>query len=149
LTRARGYPYLFESAESYARFRAEAESLVKRFNLPEGELVVQGSAWRTPAAKDVDVALFVSDEQFAAYAERCRQGIRDRATAAAGGRVVKNLDAYVDRGFIPMFYFDRTGKPTFADAVRDVLGAVFNIELDFSVMKRSSSVALHPSSADL
>ena len=109
--------------------------------------MVQGSSLRTPKAKDVDVALFVSDKDFEAYAERCKKGITARVqNPKAAQKMLKQIDGYVAKGFLPKFAIDRISPETgFASDAHSKLEAPFGIEIDFSVMKSGSSLALYPS----
>src|SRR5262249_30316215 len=93
----RGYPYLFESAESFGRFKSELKGVLKKFGVPDGDIVVQGSSLRTAKAKDVDVAIFLSDEEFAKYAQKCRDGLLSRAGEKARDRLVADLDKQIKR----------------------------------------------------
>jgi hypothetical protein len=148
VVKPRGYPLLFESAESFERFEGQLKELIKRYQLPDGRVVVQGSSLRTPAARDVDVAVFVSDDAFSAYAARCRQGVLARVRLPeTAQKMLTELQGYVDEGFIPMFYIDRVVDPKlgFDREVAQILAEPFGIpKVDVSVMKSSSSYALYP-----
>jgi hypothetical protein len=143
----RQYPHHFDDKETFDRFGDDVNALVGQFRMPPGKLVVQGSSLRNPQAKDVDVALFVSDADFDAYAAQCRKGILARAAnPQAAQSIVQQLDDYAARGFLPKFLLDRV-DPTksFGSEARSKLEGPFEITLDFSVMKKSASVALYPS----
>ncbi|HYR06273.1 MAG TPA: hypothetical protein VEQ60_00800, partial [Longimicrobium sp.] len=142
----RGYPYLFDSLQQFQAFRDQLRFLIRRHGVPDGRLVLQGSALRNPLARDVDVAIFVSDEVFAQYAARCRAGIQQRTGQRAVARILEQFDYNVERGFIAKFHFDRPPASTsFGDDAHDLLEEQFGFALDISVMKRSSSLAMYPS----
>jgi hypothetical protein len=64
IIRPREFPYRFESRESFQSFEQELRTGLSAIGLPADDVRVQGSAMRTPAAKDVDVAVMLSDEAF-------------------------------------------------------------------------------------
>lgn len=143
----RGYPYLFKTPESFGQFKIQLTGLLKKHGLPDGKVVVQGSSLRTPQAKDVDVGIFVSDAIFEQYAAQCRSGILQRAkNPKAADKIVKELDEHVKQGFIPKFMFDRPREgASFNSELHDVIEQPFGVQLDISVMKSSSKLALYPS----
>jgi hypothetical protein len=141
-----GRPILFDTAEQFAQFKAKLLGLLERYKVPRGRMVVQGSSLRTSRAADVDIGIFVSDEEFAAYAKQCRRGILSRASnPQVAANIVEKLQGYVDEGFIPKYYFDYPeGAATFGTEVRATLENDLGAEIDISVMRASSEVALYP-----
>jgi hypothetical protein len=144
--RPRGYPYLFESAEAFESFKSELKALLNKYGVPEGKIELQGSALRTAKAKDVDVAIFVSDDVFEKYAQRCADGIKRRANPDARDNLLSQLNEQTKDGYISQFYFDRVGTATFPGEARSVIGAHSSAKkIDVSVMTSSSKLALYPS----
>lgn len=145
--RPREYPYLFKNAEAFKQFKSLMRGLLGKYRVLEGKIVVQGSSLRTPNAKDVDVAVFVSDEVFAQYAQRCRDGIDTRASNRAKKKLLANLEREIERGYISKFNIDRlpeAPRVAFGDEVNRLIETPFGIETDVSVMKQSSYLALYP-----
>lgn len=60
----RGYPYRFASTEEFQGFNAALLDNVRKAGLPADQVFVQGSSLRKVAAADVDLAVFVSNDQF-------------------------------------------------------------------------------------
>jgi hypothetical protein len=141
----RGYPYHFESEEQFHEFGNKLSDLGDAYGLPKGRTVVQGSSLRNPDAKDVDIAVIAPDREFDEYAARARQGIVDRAADHNVNRLLSDMDAHLDKGFIPNFMFDRPegmgsfGRQMYALREQFDLG-----DVDFSIMKQSSAMALYP-----
>jgi LysM repeat protein len=146
--RPRGYPYLFESLEQFKKFQEKLRKLAKKYKLPEGKMLVQGSALRTAQANDVDVALFISVEAFEAYAMECSTGILGRAkNAKAATRIIEGLEGNTGKGFIPQFLFNRLAETpgvSFERELIDALEGTFGKATDFSLMKNSSELNLYP-----
>jgi hypothetical protein len=115
------------------------------YGLPKGRTVVQGSSLRDPAAKDVDIAVIAPDREFDEYAAQARQGMMDRASEHNRPGLLSDMDAHLDKGFIPNFMFDRPagmesfGRQLFALRKQFGLG-----DVDFSIMRQSSAMALYP-----
>ncbi|MBZ4418525.1 hypothetical protein [Myxococcus sp. RHSTA-1-4] len=159
----RGFPYKFESKEQLAEFQQKIKELSERYGLPEGSMVIQGSSLRTPEAKDVDVAIFVSDEVFDAFAQRSRDAMEANfkdPTSKKSRNNLKELDRHIEKGFVPMYNFPRLGgeraydgmgssERTFTkDFKEDVLKAMGlppDFPVDFSIMRRSSKMDMYPS----
>lgn len=143
--RPRGYPYLFESKEQFQSFGAKLTDLGEAYGLPKGRTLVQGSSLRNPEAKDVDIAVIAPDREFDEYAARAKQGIIDRAAEHNRQGLLDDLDDHLDKGFVPNFMFDRPegmgsfGRQLFSLKKQFGLG-----DVDFSIMKESSAMALYP-----
>lgn len=145
VVKPRGYPYLFESLEKFESFKSDLKGLLKKYDVPEGEVILQGSALRTPAAKDVDVAVFLSDDVFAKYAQKCRDGLLSRVGEKARANLLEQLDGQIAEGYISKLFFDRIDpSTTFGKEVYALLESTFGITTDISVMKSSSKLALTP-----
>jgi hypothetical protein len=144
--RTRGYPYLFESAQQFHEFGNELDGLGESFGLPKGKMLVQGSSLRSPAAKDVDIAVVVPDEEFDNYLARCADGIESRAQPWNSPGLLEDLYGHADKGFIPQYDFDRPpgASRTFSQLSRQLTSQYGLPDLDFSIMKQSSAMALYP-----
>jgi hypothetical protein len=142
----RGYPYHFESAEQFEEFGGRLAGLSEQYGLPSGKTIVQGSSLRTPAAKDVDVALIVPDEEFDNYAAQCADGITARARPRNQAGLLADLADHTEKGFVPQYMFDRPAgaTTTFGQASHGLIEEYGLPDLDFSVMKESSAMALYP-----
>jgi hypothetical protein len=149
VVKPRGFPFLFENAEKFETFKSQLKGLLSKYDVPSGKIYVQGSSLRTAKAKDVDVAIFVSDGDFAKYAERCREGIRTRNAAKPYlvESLLKDLEAQVKDGYISKFLMDRIAgapKQSFEREVGSLIEGPLGIRTDISVMKSSSKLALYP-----
>ncbi|MFI9507022.1 hypothetical protein [Nocardia sp. NPDC052566] len=60
----RGYPYRFTSLAEYEGFKTALLGNTQRAGLSTENIFVQGSSLRTPAARDIDIAIFVSEQKF-------------------------------------------------------------------------------------
>lgn len=60
----RGFPFLFNSLESFTNFKTELLEKLKSIGLPTDDVRLQGSSLRTESAKDLDIAVLLTDEQF-------------------------------------------------------------------------------------
>jgi hypothetical protein len=142
----RGYPYLFDSEEQFQQVTGKLSDLGEQFGLPRGQMLVQGSSLRTPGAKDVDLALIVPDKEFDEYAAKCAEGITARARPRNQAGLLSDLQSHTDKGFIPQFMFDRApgSAQTFSQLSRQVIADSGVPDLDFSVMRQSSVMALYP-----
>ncbi|QRO01830.1 LysM peptidoglycan-binding domain-containing protein [Archangium violaceum] len=147
IIQSRGYPYHFDSLKKFQQFQSRLKQLLTKYGIPDGRMVIQGSSLRTPDAKDIDVAIFVSDEAFLKFATRCADGIAGRAqNPHAARKILKDLEKRTKDGFVPKYYFDRvTPEMTFSDEVTSLIEDVFKVKVDLSVMKSSSKLDLYPS----
>jgi len=143
----RGYPYLFENKDAFEQFKTGIQKVLDQYGVPKGRIVVQGSSLRTPAAKDVDVAIFLSDDEFATFAQKCRDGLASRIGDKARAKMLDQLDSQIKDGYVNQFFFDRLPGATqsFPQAAKDVITPLKIKEIDLSVMKSSSKLALYPS----
>jgi hypothetical protein len=146
----RGFPYLFADMKAYTDFKAEIKSLLTKYGIPVGDVKVQGSSLRTPGAKDIDMAVFVTDAEFDAMTKKLREGIISRTPDGSKIRknLIKQLDDGIAEGRINSYLFDRIPGNTQS----------FNQELyplnkyltstdkgfDLSVMKSSGKFVLNP-----
>lgn len=64
IVQPRGYPYRFTSLVEYERFKTALLDSVRRAGLSTEDIFVQGSSLRTPAARDIDIAIFVNEHKF-------------------------------------------------------------------------------------
>jgi len=148
--RPRGFPYLFTSRAQLDEFTTNLRGLITKYEVPQGRVVLQGSSLRTPSARDIDIAIFVSDTEFAQYAARCEAGLLRRTGPRARERIVETFRHNRDRGFINQFHFDRPVPGTFSSEARQSLATALGREIedtaiDVSVMRESSFLALYPS----
>lgn len=146
----RGFPYLFSDMKTFTNFKMEVKKLLVKYGIPAGDIKVQGSSLRTSAAKDIDMAVFVSDSEFDAMAIKLREGIVSRTATNPKLRksLLQQLDNGIQEGRINSFLFDRLPSSTQS----------FNQELyelnkflsetgkgfDLSVMKTSGKFVLSP-----
>ena len=125
------------------------KDILSKYDVPKGKTYVQGSSLRNTKAKDVDVAIIVSDDEFAKFAQKCRDGILARNTEKPylQKRLLDQLEEQVNNGYVNKFMFDRPAtapKASFGSEVRTSIEDVFKLQTDISVMKSSSKLALFP-----
>ncbi|MEP7317145.1 MAG: DUF4157 domain-containing protein [Panacibacter sp.] len=146
----RGFPFLFSDMKTFSDFKLEVKKLLIKYSVPANDIKVQGSSLRTSNAKDIDLAVFVSDAEFDAMALKLREGIVSRT--ASNLKLQKNLLQQLDNGIgqgrINSFLFDRLPhSPSFNQELHELnkflteTGKVF----DLSVMKTSGKFVLSPS----
>ncbi|MFO7565494.1 MAG: DUF4157 domain-containing protein [Enhygromyxa sp.] len=146
----RGYPYLFDDASRFKAFKGEIEALAKQYNLPEGSIVVQGSSLRTPDARDVDVALFVSREDFDRYANKALDHMRPSKNeitrkGTAKTKKFRQLQNHVRKGFIRKSELLPNGNENSVSKVLNVTAAKYKLQkIDFSLMVSDSHFAMYP-----
>ena len=63
VTRPRGYPFRFASKAQFDEFTAKLKAGLNDVGLPLDDVRIQGSAMRSRAAKDVDIAVLIDDSQ--------------------------------------------------------------------------------------
>jgi hypothetical protein len=142
----RGYPYKFESKEAFNNFKVAVMGVLTKYGVPEGNLVVQGSSLRKPDAKDVDIAIFVSQDIFDLYAKKCLAGLTQRSTGRGKNKLIQGLNDQISEGYVNQFYFDRVeGGESFAREIYPILQEFGIAEVDISVMTTASHLALYPS----
>lgn len=62
---ARGFPYLFNSLVEFKTFSRELIDGVEAADISADDIRIQGSSLRKPTAGDVDIAVFVDEDEFA------------------------------------------------------------------------------------
>ncbi|MCD9017600.1 fibronectin type III domain-containing protein [Parachryseolinea silvisoli] len=60
----RGYPYKFLSKDQFEAFSNELKAGLDKIGIPSDNVRIQGSSLRTPDAKDVDMAVLITDADF-------------------------------------------------------------------------------------
>ncbi|MFG1794421.1 alpha/beta hydrolase [Nocardia sp. NPDC049149] len=60
----RGFPYKFNDLEHFQRFNNDLLGELTRQGLPTETVYIQGSSLRKPTAQDVDLAVFINQEDF-------------------------------------------------------------------------------------
>lgn len=84
--RRRGFPFRFSSKMQFQEFKAAIRRDLEQLGLPIDDVRLQGSALRTEAARDIDIALFVE------RAELDRLLVKKFSGKAAYDKVPINLD---------------------------------------------------------
>jgi hypothetical protein len=150
--RQRGFPFLFKDIQTFNNFKLEVKKLLAKYNISSGDVQVQGSSLRTPDAKDIDLAVFVSDEEFNALTAKAREGIMSRTAASGNMKLRKNLLQQLDNGIaegrLNSFLIDPMPPPgkTFNQDLYE-LNQFLNQDkkgFDLSVMKSSGKFVLSP-----
>ncbi|WP_449252245.1 hypothetical protein [Chitinimonas lacunae] len=122
VVKKRGYPYKFDDRQAFESFSAGLKNILREGEIPTTDVRIQGSSLRTPHAKDIDIAVFTTEQQFDILAKRMIQGIRDRAGPVAAEKIVRDLERQAADGRINSYYFDRKLKndPTFNQKMREL-----------------------------
>ena len=90
--RKRGYPELFNSASDFNKFKTGVKKLLDDFGIPTKDIKVQGSALRTPNAKDVDIAVHLSKSEV----DEIKQVLIERAKKTYGTSNQQQIKAFND-----------------------------------------------------
>lgn len=142
----RGFPYKFSSAQDFANYSAEVKGLLSKHGIPIDDIRIQGSSLRTPDAKDVDIAVFVSEDKFLDLQQSMINGINSRASDDAAESIIDDLMTQAATGRINAFYFDRIpNEKTFNQQLYDLLRYMSNSEsTDLSIIIKGRSFDISP-----
>ncbi len=146
----RGFPYLFDTIDKFNDFKTATRALLAKYDIPFTEIRVQGSSLRTSAAKDIDLAVFVSNDDFAKFVAKLRKGILERTghNPKLQKKLIKMLDKNVAQGRVNSFLFDRIAGQTesFNQEMWKLNRFLNDTEkgFDVSVMLNNGSFDMHP-----
>ncbi|MCA6422828.1 MAG: hypothetical protein IM568_08440 [Flavobacterium sp.] len=101
------YPYKFNNLAEYNTFKNKVKQQLEHWDIPSGDVRIQGSSLRTPNAKDLDVAIMISESQLQNLRNKIIERYR-RSFTKANGKLVKdkfdeavsNLDEQIAKGYI-------------------------------------------------
>jgi hypothetical protein len=141
----RGFPYKFNSAKDFVSFTIDLKGLLAKSGLPVDDIRIQGSSLRTPDAKDVDIAVFVSEGQFNELSQGMIEGIQRRANPYAASSIIGSLESQISDGRINSFYFDRASKVTFNQQLNELTRYMTNNEgVDLSLILKGRNFDVSP-----
>jgi hypothetical protein len=136
IVRGRGYPFGFNSLARFTQFKATVRAALRDFDLPAQDIRVHGSSVASKVSPpDIDVAVIVSDAEFAEVAARVRAGIRTH-------RVMDQFESGLARGKIGYFVFPRIeGELSFGQRV---YGSADAPDIDLSIIRAGSEFDVGP-----
>jgi hypothetical protein len=141
----RGFPYKFNSAKDFVNFTTDLKGLLGKNGIPVDDIRIQGSSLRTPDAKDVDIAVFVSEGQFNELSQGMIKGIQRRANPHAANSIIGDLEGQIADGRINSFYFDRTSKVTFNQQLNQLTKHMSNSDgVDLSLILKGRNFDVSP-----
>ncbi|QYS89478.1 hypothetical protein [Flavobacterium davisii] len=143
-----GHPYTFNSLENFTEFSSKLKKQLSDYGIISNDIKIQGSALRTPNAKDIDVAIFMNENDFAVLTNKMKDAIRKRSPWLAGDNLIKNLETEISKGKVNAFYFDRIEPYTsfmndFYEA-RKVLGSSTATTADVSIIIKGKGFDIKP-----
>ena len=146
--RTRKFPFKFSSLKSYNKFKDEIRTLMKKAGVPTDDIRVQGSSLRTPNAKDVDLAVFVSQKEFNELVKSIRKRLQDTVkkypNSSKARKNLKDFEKQVSSGRINSFQLDKVDGQTINKSLFN-LSSKFKIGgIDLSVMKKGAGFDLQP-----
>lgn len=121
-----------------------ALNLLRRYNISISNVKVQGSSLRTPNASDIDLAVFLSEQEFNTTAQQIRAGFRRRN---APSKVISDFENQVLQGKINSFYFDRLvgSSETFNQELYELRSFISESRgIDLSIMKEQGQFNIGP-----
>jgi hypothetical protein len=136
IVRGRGYPFGFNSAARFTQFKSTVRAALRDFDLPNQDVRVHGSSVASKVRPpDIDVAVIVSDAEFAEIAARVRAGIGKQ-------RVMEQFESGLARGKIANFLFPRIeGELTFGQRI---YGSSDAGSIDLSIIRAGSEFDVGP-----
>lgn len=149
------FPYLFPNRENYITFQKQIKDILKRYNVPSYDVQIQGSSLRNESANDIDIAVFVSKEEFDSLTEAARAGINRRNAGPDKTKILKgkiaDLERNLKQGRINSYLID---YPEGADGMNKALYTtqpLFNTTdkpqaktINLSVMMKGSRYEISP-----
>jgi hypothetical protein len=142
----RGFPYKFDSAKDFINFKTELKDLLSKNGIPVDDICIQGSSLRTANAKDIDIAVFVSENVFNSLSSKMIKGIQQRANPRAARKIIGNLEHQISNGRINSFYFDRIENESFNEKLFELTRYMSNSEgsIDLSLMLKGKTFDVSP-----
>ncbi len=145
IVRAQGFPFRFDSITDFVNFSTDLKTLLLRYGLPVDDLRVQGSALRSPDAKDVDIAVFIDPVRFKELTDAMLQGLRSRAKPHVASSMSAEMRKQIEQGRINSYYFDRIGDRTFNQELRDLAKHLSGSDsIDLSLMLKGRDFDISP-----
>jgi hypothetical protein len=154
VVRTRDFPYLFDNREAFTSFKDEIRDILRRYDIPDSNVNIQGSSLRTEAAKDIDMAVFVTKEEFDAIVSKAIKGIetRQNGTDITSQKKRENLIGDVKNqaasGRLNSYYFDRIpgNATTFNQALYQTRRHLNDPDkgVDLSVMLEGANFSVSP-----
>lgn len=137
----RGFPFKFYDKPAYNLFCTRVKSLLSEFNIPTDKVYIQGSSLRKTTPDDIDIAVFLSEEQFKDFEQLI---LLNHKNARAEGKVKLSLSEFksdlkgaVRRGKIDPDYFKHPSNQKnikyWAESPRNGVDHIFDDVADFTV----------------
>jgi hypothetical protein len=143
IIKPRKFPYKFNSLGEFNNFKDDIENLLEDFHIPTNDIRIQGSSLRTAVARDVDIAIFVDENQL----NTIKNNIIQNFNAKYGGdmdllderlaKFIKNLD----KGFIKAHDFGSLNGKSFIQQIYD--RNIYS-NIDVSIIIKDKSFDLQP-----
>ena len=140
-----GYPTIFKSLEEFQKFSTVVKEMAKKWKLPEGNIVLQGSSLRVEDVSkigDLDVTIRVDKKTFDELVER----FRDNVTSE---KVTKRIGNNGKIGGNDMFDGGPSLIRDFYDSFKAAFGSEFPVKLgvpkiQISVIEENSKLSVSP-----
>ena len=136
----------FASLEDCNDFKDEITSLIKDFGLPTNDIRFQGSSLRTALANDVDIAIFITEDQVGNIRKRIIDELQKEYLVNSSinspliqkqiedfEKTVKKIDEQIANGFIKNRQFGKRNNLTFMQNKYE-RGILPNHDLDISII---------------
>ena len=145
----RSFPYRFNSFDDYMNFKGDLDDLLGKYDI-QGEIRIQGSSLRTPNAKDVDIGVFVTQEEFDNIVQRSIDDIKERNKGKRHGgyALIEEIIREQESGRINTYYLYRLEdqSTTINKEIYDLIGYtdILDYPFDLSIMVDDGSFDLLP-----
>lgn len=143
----RGYPFKFINKEAFQNFSKATKNILEKYGIPSYDIRIQGSANVTNNARDIDIAIFVTQKEFDDLVERFIIGIRKNTRKPeAAESMIEDIIKSAEKGKISSFYFNRLEKNLSfnSDFYDQALKFSESSSVDISLLVRESSFNLEP-----
>lgn len=145
--KSRKYPYKFNTINDFELFKDKLKSSLINFDIPISDVRIQGSCLRTGSAKDIDIAIFLNDDEYSEIVKNIRNDIINRNQDHIAKKLLKQFDKDVNNGFIRAFYFPRKNNYSFMNWFRDQengLSHALTNDIDVSIILKGKKLDLPP-----
>lgn len=154
IIKPRGYSYGFDNLADFETFETQITQLVEDFGLSASDIRIQGSSLRNPSFKDIDVGIFLSQDDAAELAEKIRNNIKARFTNSAGEveplkqkkyeDALKAFENQYSKGLIKQIYFGKLPNGNTLLTERVDRGILSGTPLNVSVIVNDGKFSIPP-----
>ncbi|WP_293785801.1 hypothetical protein [uncultured Pedobacter sp.] len=146
----------FLSLTECVTYKDQVKQLVKEFGLPISDIRFQGSCLRSASAKDIDIAIFINEEDLPLISQKLHERLKEKFFARNSKKVVpdakrfrdyddavEKLNREIEKGIIRQISFGKLegGQSFITEAINRGFASPGSMDISIIVKKRGFDTA--------